>query len=76
MLFGTTPQFLEHLGLDSLDELPPLGEFVPRTTAVEAMERRLRVVPEPDGPGPAGPETAGPETANGDSRGRPRDRDQ
>ena len=50
VLYGTTPQFLEHLGLDSLDELPPLGEFVPDPDAVEAMERRLRVVSDTDGP--------------------------
>src|SRR5687767_9740647 len=28
-LFGTTSMFLERLGLDSLDQLPALGEFVP-----------------------------------------------
>ena len=55
VLYGTTPQFLEHLGLDSLDELPPLGEFVPSPDAVEAMERRLRVVPETGTPDPDGP---------------------
>ena len=54
VLYGTTSQFLEHLGLDSLDELPPLGEFVPDPHAVEAMERRLRVVPETGGPEPGG----------------------
>jgi len=52
VLYGTTPQFLEHLGLDSLDDLPPLGEFVPNPDAVEAMERRLRVVPDTDAPDP------------------------
>lgn len=52
VLYGTTSQFLEHLGLDSLDELPPLGEFVPDPDAVEAMERRLRVVADTDGPDP------------------------
>ena len=51
-LYGTTSQFLEHLGLDSLDELPPLGEFVPDPAADEAMERRLRVVSDTDGPDP------------------------
>lgn len=56
VLYGTTPQFLEHLGLDSLDELPPLGEFVPDSDAAEAMERRLRVVPEAAGPTHHGPE--------------------
>ena len=29
VLYGTTPLFLERLGLDSLDDLPPLGDFVP-----------------------------------------------
>lgn len=54
VLYGTTSLFLEHLGLNSLDELPPLGEFVPNPDAVEAMERRLRVVPDTDAPDPDG----------------------
>src|SRR5881628_17678 len=29
VLYGTTRQFLERLGLDSVDELPPLAQFVP-----------------------------------------------
>src|SRR5215472_974827 len=29
VLYGTTPLFLEKLGLDSLTDLPSLGEFVP-----------------------------------------------
>jgi segregation and condensation protein B len=41
-LFGTTPQFLEKLGLDSLSELPPLAEFVPGAEVVEALEHGLR----------------------------------
>ena len=49
VLYGTTQQFLEQLGLDSIDKLPPLGQFVPGAAVVEAMERRLRLVPEPDG---------------------------
>lgn len=55
VLYGTTPQFLEHLGLDSLDGLPPLAEFVPDPSEVEAMERRLRLVPEPGGADPQAP---------------------
>ena len=43
VLFGTTRMFLEKLGLDSLDDLPPLGEFVPGADAVEALEAGLRV---------------------------------
>src|SRR3954447_997630 len=41
-LFGTTPQFLEKLGLDSLHELPALADFVPGADVVEALEHGLR----------------------------------
>jgi segregation and condensation protein B len=43
VLFGTTASFLERLGLDSLDELPALGDFVPDAAVVEALEIGLRV---------------------------------
>ena len=43
VLFGTTSLFLERLGLNSLDELPPLGDFVPGPDVVEALEAGLRV---------------------------------
>jgi segregation and condensation protein B len=42
VLFGTTQLFLERLGLDSLDDLPALGDFVPGADIVEALERGLR----------------------------------
>jgi segregation and condensation protein B len=42
LLFGTTPSFLEKVGLDNLDELPPLGDFVPGSDVVEHLERGLR----------------------------------
>ncbi|MDJ0771253.1 MAG: SMC-Scp complex subunit ScpB [Ilumatobacter sp.] len=45
ILFGTTPQFLEKLGLDSLDDLPPIAEFIPDADVVEALEQGLRVEP-------------------------------
>jgi segregation and condensation protein B len=45
VLFGTTSEFLERLGLDSLADLPPLVEFVPPATTVEMLEQVLR--PEP-----------------------------
>jgi segregation and condensation protein B len=48
VLFGTTPEFLERLGLDSLDDLPSLAEFVPGPDVVEALEHGLRVDPEDD----------------------------
>jgi segregation and condensation protein B len=41
VLYGTTQQFLESLGIDSLDQLPPLGGFVPDPSMVEALERGL-----------------------------------
>jgi segregation and condensation protein B len=45
VLFGTTPQFLEKLGLASLADLPPIAEFVPGADVVEALEQGLRVEP-------------------------------
>jgi segregation and condensation protein B len=45
VLFGTTSLFLEKLGLNSLDELPPLGDFVPSVDVLEQLERGLSVEP-------------------------------
>jgi segregation and condensation protein B len=42
ILYGTTGLFLEKLALDSLDGLPPLGQFVPGADVVEALEEGLR----------------------------------
>lgn len=52
VLFGTTPLFLERLGLDALDDLPALADFVPEAGVMEALERGLQIVPE--APGQAG----------------------
>jgi segregation and condensation protein B len=41
-LFATTDTFLERLGLDSIDQLPALGDFVPEASVVEALERGLQ----------------------------------
>jgi segregation and condensation protein B len=41
VLYGTTRAFLEKLGVDSLDDLPPLGEFVPGADVAEALEAGL-----------------------------------
>src|SRR6478609_1457631 len=35
VLFGTTPAFLDKLGLNSLADLPPIAEFVPGADVVE-----------------------------------------
>ncbi|HEY5421829.1 MAG TPA: SMC-Scp complex subunit ScpB [Ilumatobacteraceae bacterium] len=51
ILYGTTPMFLEKLGLNSLADLPPIAEFVPGADVVEALEHGLRIdVPAPDAP--------------------------
>jgi segregation and condensation protein B len=47
LLYGTTDIFLERLGLDSLAELPPLGDFVPDAGIVAVLERGLRVSDDP-----------------------------
>ena len=47
VLYGTTPMFLEKLGLDSLDELPPLADFVPGPEVMSGLENSLRVSVEP-----------------------------
>ena len=52
VLYGTTATFLERLGLDSIRDLPPLGEFFPDASVVEALERGLRVGPDDEDPPP------------------------
>ena len=57
MLWGTTPAFLEKLGIDSLDDLPPLAGFVPGADVVEALEHSLRITDdEPSVPSQVDPE--------------------
>ena len=64
VLFGTTPLFLERLGLDSLSDLPPLVDFVPDSDVVEALEAALRTTARSPGAEPAEPaEAAGDEPA-------------
>jgi len=58
VLFGTTPTFLDKLGLASLADLPPIAEFVPGPEVVEALEQGLRVEPSVD-PGAGGSGSAG-----------------
>jgi segregation and condensation protein B len=42
VLYGTSRLFLERLGIDSLDDLPPLGDFVPGPEVMEVLEQTLR----------------------------------
>lgn len=48
VLFGTTPLFLERLGIESLAALPAIADFVPDAAVVEALEQGLRIVPQPE----------------------------
>lgn len=50
ILYGTSSLFLEKLGLDSVDQLPPLGDFVPDTTIIEALEAGLTAPAEDESP--------------------------
>ena len=69
VLYGTTPEFLERLGLASLDDLPPLGDFVPDASVVEALERGLRISDDPHGqPEPADAEAEAGADATPDVR--------
>jgi segregation and condensation protein B len=42
LLYGTSELFLEKLGLDSVDELPALADFVPGPEVMDALEQSLR----------------------------------
>ena len=52
ILWGTTPAFLEKLGLASIADLPALAAFVPGADVVEALEHGLRA-PSAPMPSPA-----------------------
>jgi len=63
-LFGTTSVFLERLGLNSLDELPSLGDFIPGADVVELLEHGLRVDPDDEPVTSDGAEGAGDSTTS------------
>ncbi len=65
VLFGTTPLFLDKLGLNSLADLPSVVDFVPGADVVEALEHGLRI----ESAGASGPEPgerAAPSLPSGD----------
>jgi segregation and condensation protein B len=45
--YGTTRLFLERLGLESLEKLPPLADLVPHPGVMEELEARLAEVSRP-----------------------------
>jgi segregation and condensation protein B len=62
VLYGTTPLLVERLGLDRIEDLPPLAQFVPGPEIMDALERSLRS----DRGGEEGnPETGAPATEDG-----------
>jgi segregation and condensation protein B len=44
IMYGTTKEFLERLGINDLSDLPSLGDFIPGAEVVEALEHGLRAV--------------------------------
>lgn len=50
VLYGTTAVFLERLGLDRIEDLPPLADFVPGPEIMDALEQTLRADPLDDDP--------------------------
>jgi segregation and condensation protein B len=38
VLYGTTPQFMEQLGINSLDELPPVADYLPEGVDLSGLE--------------------------------------
>lgn len=45
VLYGTTPMFLEKLGLNDVSELPPLADFVPGPEVMAGLENSLLATP-------------------------------
>jgi len=48
ILYGTSQFFLEQIGLESIEDLPALGEFVPSAAVLEALEETLKISDEPE----------------------------
>jgi len=42
VLYGTTDLFLEKMGVDTLQELPPLADHIPPAEVVDSLEETLR----------------------------------
>lgn len=57
IMYGTTTAFLERLGIDRIDDLPPLAQFIPGADVVEALEVGLRITADdvPEAPVDEGP---------------------
>jgi segregation and condensation protein B len=73
VLFGTTPEFLVKMGLDSLAQLPAIADFVPGADVVEALEHGLRIEIDELSGGEAGStgRVTDPDGVSGEGDGRP-----
>ena len=69
ILFGTTDSFLERLGLDSLDDLPPIAQFVPGADVVEQLEHGLRAEIQVEPPAEGAEQTPGSDEGAPDEGG-------
>ena len=41
-LYGTTPYFLERMGLNSLDDLPPIAPYLPDASVLDELVNEAR----------------------------------
>jgi segregation and condensation protein B len=72
VLYGTTSVFLERMGLDRIEQLPPLADFVPGPEVMEALEHSLRADPARTAGGAAAEDaTADEPTVDGPTVDRP-----
>lgn len=69
-LYGTTSLLLEKLGLDRIEQLPQLAQFVPGAETMDALERSLIADPAPPA-GRVAPSPAEPPHADADDPDRP-----
>ena len=60
VLYGTTPLLLERLGLNGVEDLPPLAQFVPGPEIMDTLEQSLRARPDDGGRGDEGPDAGHP----------------
>ena len=42
ILYGTTPYFLERLGLNTLDDLPPIAPYLPDAAVLDELVNEAR----------------------------------
>jgi segregation and condensation protein B len=63
VLYGTTTVFLERLGLDRIEQLPALADFVPGPEIMEALEHGLRADAASADPSSADPSSIDPALA-------------